>query len=325
MRGVRPVDVDAGRVGDVVPLEVEPRDLAAGSGAVWATLPAAAQVARIDTSDGRIELIDTEPGPTGIVVHDGVVWVAHPPTASVSRIDADSGEVLGVTDVDIGRETASVTDIPGLAVTEHGVLVVARLAGSPFAPIMIRIDPDTGRVRSARTIQVQGNTWEATAERIWFHRSDNGSIIAVDLDDFDHGDATPLTALAPTTTTAPTNIPSSSATSPPSPDEVAVADAFERFTDATIPSADLALGSLGRVREELLDLLDAQVGGEARLVEVTVDGDLGTVRFDIVVEGDTVVLPGIEFVFARPPAGSTWTITEPSLCAVATGVSIPCP
>lgn len=56
-----------------------------------------------------------------------------------------------------------------------------------------------------------------------------------------------------------------------------------------------------------------------------VDGDTGTARFDVMVEGDTVVLPGLELVFRRNADTTSWTITESSLCVVANGVGIACP
>lgn len=73
LRGVRPVDVESGEIGSLVPLEVDPADLSTSDGVVWVTLPAAAQIARIDTSENRVDLIDTEPGPRNIAVHDGIV------------------------------------------------------------------------------------------------------------------------------------------------------------------------------------------------------------------------------------------------------------
>jgi hypothetical protein len=188
---------------------------------------------------------------------------------------------------------------------------------------MIRIDTGTGRIRSARTIQIDGNTWTATDGRLWFHRADDESIVPVATDDFDAAPPTELDELTSPSTTPSTAPPPSSPA--PTTDEQAVADAFVRFTDPTIPSSDLAIGPLTPVRDALLELLDAQVGGEVRLSGVTVDSDTGTARFDIVVEGDTVVLPGLEFAFDRRPGTSTWSITETSLCAVADGVGIACP
>jgi hypothetical protein len=302
-------------------MEVDPLGIAVGDDAVWVTLPAAAQVARIGTTDGDVMLFDTEPGPSGIAVDDGIVWVSHPPIASISRIDASSGATLGVTDLDIDADTASVTDVPGFDVADGSVWVLVQLAGSAYKPIMIRIDPDNGQIRSARTIQIDGNTWEATDGRIWFHRADSGSIIPIDIADFDNARATAISDLTPASTAAPTSAPPAT----PAPDERAVRDTFEQFIDPTFPSGELVPGALAAVRDALLDLLDAQVGGEARLTDVTVDNDTGTARFDVVVEGDTVVLPGIEFVFERQPGTSTWTITESSLCNVADGVGITCP
>jgi hypothetical protein len=323
LRGVRPVELATGEVGEVVPLEVDPVGIAVDDDAVWVTLPAASQVARIDALDGTVELVDTEPGPSSIVLANDTVWVTHPPTASISRIDTRTRTTLGVIDLDIGGNTASVTDVPGVRVTDDSVWVVVRLDGSKYKPIMIRIDADTGRIRSARTIQIDGNSWTATDGRLWFHRADNGSILPVAVDDFDDAPPTRLTDLtAPTTTPATTAPPSTSA---PTIDEQAVTDAFEQFIDPMVTSSDLGIEPLAPARDALLGLLDAQVSGEARLTGVTVDGDTGTVRFDVVVEGDTVVLPGLEFVFERSPGTSTWTITEASLCIVAGGVGITCP
>ena len=48
--------------------------------------------------------------------------------------------------------------------------------------------------------------------------------------------------------------------------------------------AELAVGDVSQVRENLVDLLDAQVGGEARITEVVIDDDFATVVFDVVVE-----------------------------------------
>lgn len=248
-----------------------------------------------------------------------------PIAASISRIDATTGEVLGVTDVEIGGEVASVTDIPGFSVTDRAVWALVRLAGYPFEPIMVRIDPDTGQVVAARTVQIEGNTWAATADQVWFHRAETGSIIAVDVDELDDAEPTALADLIPATTVTPTTAPPTSTAPAPDADEQAVTAAFERFIDLTVPTAEPALGQLSTTRDELLDLLDAQVGGEARLTEVIIDGGIGTARFDVVVEGDTVVLSGIEFVFEREPGASTWTITRASLCTVAEGVGIPCP
>lgn len=325
LRGIRPVDLVTGEVGDVVPVEVDPLGIAVADDAVWVALPAAAQVARLDTTDGDITLFDTEPGPTGIAVADGIVWVTHPPTASISRIDARSGATLGVIDLDIGGDAGAVTDVPGLDIASGSVWVVVRLAGSAYEPIMIRLDPDTGQIRSARTIQIDGNTWAAANGQIWFHRADSGSIIPIDTDDFDDAPATATSDLPPASTARATSAPPSTTTPIPASDEQAVRDAFEQFIDPTLPSADLVPDALAPVRDALLDLLNAQVGGDARLADVAVDDHTGTARFDVVVEGDTVVLPDIEFVFERKPGTSTWTITESSLCTVADGVGIACP
>lgn len=322
LRGVRPVELSTGEVGDIVPVEVDPAGIAVDGTDVWVTLPAAAQVARIDALDGSVELIDTEPGPSGIALTDDTVWVTHPPTASISRIDAVTGQTLGVVDLDIGAGTASVTNIPGLNVSDDSVWVLTRLDGSAYRPIMIRLEADTGHVRSARTIQVEGNTWTATGGQLWFHRADSGSLVAVAIDDFD--DAPPTDLGAPTSTTTPSNDPPPPSAAPTA-DEREIADAFEAFVDPTVASDTLDIGPLAAVRDELVQLLEAQVGGEALVSEVVVEGDTGAAVFDVVVEGDTVILPGLEFAFERTPGASTWAITESSLCAVAEGVGITCP
>jgi outer membrane protein assembly factor BamB len=327
LNGVRPVDMVSGELGEPVLLEVDPAGIAVSDGDVWVAQPAAAQVARIDAADGSVELIETEPGPSAIAVLDGVVWVVHSPTASVSRIDATTGEVMGVTDLDIGGAAASVTDIPGLDVTDRAVWAFLRLGGSSFKPVIVRIDPETGQVESARTIQVDGNTWEATPDRLWFHRSDTGSLIAVDVEDFETGDPTPLSGLSvPSTTTTPPPTAGAATTvlATLTPVQQEVASAFGELIDPAVPSAQLELDSLAMTRDALLDLLDAQVGGEAVLTGISVDGDSGTARFDVVIEGDTVILPGIEFVFERTQT-SGWTVTQESFCAVAAGAGIPCP
>lgn len=240
-RAVRPVDVVTGEVDGSVPLEVDPASIAFADDVVWVTLPLAAQVARID-HDGRIDLIDTDPGPGAVVIRDGVAWVAHSPTASISRIDVATGEVLGLTDVDIGGDAAAVTNIPGLDATDDSVWVFVTFGGTANDSAMVRLDADTGEIRSARSIQVVGWTWEATDDEIWMHREADGSIVAVDVEQFDAGPETALEALA-TPSTAPSIAPST-IEAPPARTvaEEDVADAFGQFVDVEVPRASSISG-----------------------------------------------------------------------------------
>jgi hypothetical protein len=323
LNAVRKVDVDAGVVGTPVELEVDPSAgaLVAHGGAVWVPLPSAAQVARIDTTTGEVMTIDTEPGPGSITAADGTIWLAHSPTASVSRIDASTGEVVGVTDVDIAGGIASVSAVPAIQATANAVWAIVRFAGSPFRDTIVRLDPATGEIDGARTIPFPSNTWEARDGELWIHRANRGSLVAVDVEGFSDAPATWISDLLPVGS-APTTAPTPSAGSPA---DSSLADAFEQLTDPTVPATELGLGELAPVRDQMLALLGAQPGGELRVVELDLGADNGVVRFDVVVEGDTTILPGLEFVFERTSSDERWIVSAESFCVVASGVGLVCP
>jgi hypothetical protein len=323
LKAVRRVDVDAGAVDPPVELEVDPSAgaLVAHGGAVWVPLPSAARVARIDTTTGEVTTIDTEPGPGSITAADGTIWVAHSPTASVSRIDAPTGKVVGVTDVDIAGDVASVSAVPAIQATADAVWVIVRFAGSPFRDAIVRLDPVTGQIDGSRTIPFPSNTWEARDGELWVHRANRGSLIAVDVDGFSDAPATWISDLLPVGS-APTTAPTPNAGSPA---DASLADAFERLTDPTVPAAELGLGELAPVRDEMLALLGAQPGGELRIVELDLDEDNAVVLFDVVVEGDVSIMPGLEFVFERASSDERWVVSAESFCDVADGVGLACP
>lgn len=331
-RGVRSVDMTTAEVGELIELPVDPAQVLSHGTDLWVSLPMAAQLARIDTTTGGVELIDTEPGPSSLSLHNGIVWVGHPPTGSVSRIDASTGEVLGVTDVDIGGDSATTTSVRGVQPTADGVWVFVRFDGTPYLPALVRLDPDSGTITGARTVQIEGNTWEARDGELWMHHSRSESLLAVDVAGFGDAPQTPIDDLALLTPAAPQPGPTDDLQ--PSDDSIDatvgadIADvtvAFERFIDLSVPSGELGIGPLDTVRDQLLELLDAQPDGEARLTDVTVIGDTAAVTFDVVTQGDTVLLPGLEFVFRRTSDTAPWSITTESLCVVATGVGIACP
>jgi hypothetical protein len=328
LKAVRRVDVDTGVVDPPVELEVDPTAgaLVVHGGAVWVPLPSAAQVARIDSITGEVVSIDTEPGPGSITAADGIIWIAHSPTASVSRIDASTGEVVGVTDVDIAGGTASVSAVPAIQATATAVWAIVRFAGSPFGDSIVRLDPATGEVDGARTIPFPSNTWEARDGELWIHRANRGSLVAVDVDGFRDAPATSISDLLPIGS-VPATAPTPSATNPSAtnPADSSLADAFARLTDPTVPATELGLGELAPVRDEMLALLGAQPGGELRVVELDPGADDGVVRFDVVVEGDTTILPGLEFVFERTSADEGWIVSVESFCDVASGVGLACP
>jgi DNA-binding SARP family transcriptional activator/DNA-binding beta-propeller fold protein YncE len=82
------------RVTSTIRLGAMPVALAAGAGAVWAVLPAAGKVVRIDAESESVETIPVSGAPTAVAVGREAVWVAVPSRGEVLHIDPGSGEVV---------------------------------------------------------------------------------------------------------------------------------------------------------------------------------------------------------------------------------------
>jgi len=320
LRLARPVDPVTKMPGDAVDLPVDPVALAAGQGAAWVSLPAAAQVARIDAETHEVTLIDTEPGPSQLVLDQGVLWVAHSPTATISRIDPATGEVLGVTDVDVSDDDTVASVVTGLRPAPAGLWATVRFDGSPHHPVLVHLDGETGAVTGARSLGLTVSSSTSHRGELWLHRPDSGTLVQVDVDAFADGDPTAVGDLAaPTTAVDPIDAGSDD---DPGGARREVRAAFDDFVNPAVEVADLAVGDFGQVREDLVDLLDAQVGGTARVTEIVVDDDFAMVVFDVVVEGETVILPGVELGFTG--RDGEWTVEGESLCVLAAGVGVAC-
>jgi len=322
LRSVRQVDPPNGSVGDPIALETDVSTIAADDAAAWASLPAAAQVARIEAATGEATPIDTEPGPDQLVLHGTTLWVGHPPTGSISRIDTTNGRVVGVTDLDVSGGEAAVTLVTGLRPAPEGLWALVRFDGSPYPPVLVLLDGATGDILGARTIDLDNDTGTNHAGEFWLHRADSGTLVRVDAEAFLDGPPTSVEELAAPTTVDP--VASTIAPTDSSPETDEVAATFAAFIDPAGDSSTLGLGDLAPVRDDLLVLLTAQVQGEARVTEIIVDDDQATVTFDVVVEGDIVVVPGIDLTFDRMADG-TWSADPDSLCALAAGVGVECP
>lgn len=314
LRSIRRVD-DDGVVRNRIDLEVDPVAVAASSHAAWVSLPPAAQVARVDAFTGTVTTVATEPGPGQLVLDGTTLWVAHPPTGSISRIDTTTSEVIGVTELDLAGDEAAVTAVTGLRPAPEGLWAVVRYDGSPYQPILVLLDRTSGDVLRAGTLEDDIGSTADHADGLWLHRIDDGTLVELDRGTF--VDSSSTTELEP-----PGVVSTSAASSIPPADDVA--DVFARFVDPAIDSSSLTLGPLEPVRNELINLIDAQVRWRIEVRDVVIDGSRAVVVFDVVVDDGTVVLPAVELGFERLPSDD-WTIDAGSLCVLAEGVGVHCP
>ena len=109
--------------------------LAAGSGAVWATLPNNGAVARVDTTTGTVQYFRTPYGdPFGIAVGAGSAWVAT--DRSVLQLDESTGALKGATLVPPPTRTAFVSIAYGYGAAwftsyDRGTVTRIRAPGTP--------------------------------------------------------------------------------------------------------------------------------------------------------------------------------------------------
>ncbi len=102
-----------------LPFEPSPKGLAAGSGAIWLTNPAAGRLLRIDPASNRIaQTIRVGRYPTAVAWGAGSVWVANNDDGTVSRVDPRRGRVLAT--IRVGpRPTAIAVGAGGIWVAVH--------------------------------------------------------------------------------------------------------------------------------------------------------------------------------------------------------------
>ncbi len=316
---LRRFDVVSGTLDPPVELVVDPGSVViAPNGSVWVSLPAAAQVARVDPATGRVDTFDVAPGPGWIAADRTAVWVSHPPIASVSRLDPRSGETIEVIDLDLSNGVVASAQTGSLQVTDDGVWVTVSFPGSQYRSAFVLIDPSGGDVR-ARSVQFDSHTWEAVDGAIWIHRLDGGSIVRSSLDDLD--DATPtderdlLSIITTTTTSSPATPTEVSA------DERPLLAALDMVLDASVPAADLGLEAQSDARRDLIELASAQAELRIELNSLTVDDETATTIFDVMIEGDTVILPAVDLEWRRI-GDETWHLDPASFCRLAAGVGI---
>jgi DNA-binding SARP family transcriptional activator len=83
-----------GRVTSAIRLDATPVSLAVGGGSIWASLPAAGKVVRIDVETESVEAIAVDGAPAALASGADGVWVAVPSQGAVLRLDPTSGEVV---------------------------------------------------------------------------------------------------------------------------------------------------------------------------------------------------------------------------------------
>jgi predicted Ser/Thr protein kinase len=132
------VDAPTGRITAATPLGVEPGPVAVGEGAVWVAGPDTAVLLRIGTASGKItDRIDVGKvgRPTVLAAGEGAVWLGYPEdkTANVFyRYSLASGSLTAIS---TGEPYVTPDD-----------LVIAGGAVWMGCDVVLRIDPDTGRI-----------------------------------------------------------------------------------------------------------------------------------------------------------------------------------
>jgi len=258
------------------------------------------------------------PGPGWIDADHIAVWVSHPPIASVSRLDRLTGETIEVIDLDLSAGAVASAQTGALQAIDDGVWVAVSFPGSRYRSAFALIDP-SGGVVGARSVQFDSHTWGAVDGAIWIHRLDGASIIRSSLDDLDRAPPADDHDLRPIeTTTAATT---TTMTTADSEDERTVLAALDMVLDASVPASDLGLEPQTDVRRDLIELAAAQA--ELRIEPISLDiGDESAITvFDVLVEGDTVILPAVELEWRRADDG-TWHLDPASFCHLAAGVGI---
>jgi streptogramin lyase len=316
---VRRFDIVSGTLVPPIELDVDPGSVAvAPDGSVWVSLPVAAQVAHLDPATGHVDAFDVAPGPGWIAADHTAVWVSHPPIASVSRLDPLTGETIDVIDLDLSAGTVASAQTGALQALEDGVWVIVSFPGSRYRSALALIDPSSGVIR-ARSIQFDSHTWEAVDGAIWIHRLDASSIIRSSLDDLDSAPPTDEHDLLPavtTTTTTATTTPTEA-----SEDERTLLAALDMVLDASVPDAVLGLEPQTDARHDLIELAAAQAELHIEPRSLAIDNDTATTVFDVLIEGDTLILPAVELEWHRAD-DQTWHLDTTSFCRLATGVGI---
>ena len=316
-QAVRRFDVVSGTLAPPIELDVDPGATAvAEDGTVWVSLPVAGQVARIEPATGRVDNFDVAPGPASIAADRTAVWVSHPSVASVSRLDPLTGETIQLIDLDLsGGEVAS-AQTGALQAVEDGIWVTVSFPGSKFRSALALIGRN-GRVLGARSVQFDSHTWEAVDGAIWIHRLGAGSIIRSAVDDLGGAPPTDEQTLLPAVSTTSTTTPMPTGTSQ---DERSLLAALDMVLDGSVLAADLGLESQTGARRDLIELAAAQAELRVEPTSLTIEGDTARTVFDVIVEGDTVVLPAVELEWRR--TDGTWHLDPASFCLLADGVGI---
>lgn len=324
LRGARRIDAATGEPGPLINLPADPGWLTLGpDGDVWVSLPLAAQLAHIDGATLEVTTYGVAPGPLLVAADGDTVWVTHPPLASVSRFDIASGETTDVIPLDFSDGDVVSATLGGMKLSDDRVWVVVSYPGSAHRSGLALIDRSTGAVLGARTIPFDSHTWQPTAEGVWVHHAGRSSILWSDLDAFLNTSTSPTSHLAPPHPTSPGSRPES-AFRASTQDEMAIQRASERLADPGVPSSEREHGVLASAWDRLNELAAAQPDLRIDLLDITVDGDLATSTFDVVVQGDRVILPSIVFDWERIAGG--WQVTVASYCRLVEGVGIrPCP
>ena len=162
------VDAERGTLVGSVAVASRPGAVAAGAGAVWATLPDRGAVVEIDLRTRAV--VDTIPvgaDPSGIAVGAGSVWVANAGSSTVSRISPATKEVVQTIDVPGGPT--------GIAVGRRGVWVVNSVNDS-----VSRIDPATGRVTAVVPVGDDPVRVAVDGDAVWVTNAADGTATRVD-------------------------------------------------------------------------------------------------------------------------------------------------
>jgi YVTN family beta-propeller protein len=156
------IDAATNRVVERATVGGTPTSVAVGAGAVWALNADDRTVSRLDLESGTVRSFSGEAAPVDLAAGTDVLWVAqaHPESdtagqyvavGSVARVDPLSGAGRGTTVLPVPAK-AAVSVLPSglIAAGDRAVWALARPGW------VHRIDVDTGRLRTWRSLQAQG-------------------------------------------------------------------------------------------------------------------------------------------------------------------------
>ena len=190
LNAVRRVEIDTTTIGVLYPMPSDPTSIEAETDAAWVVLPGASQIARIDPVTTEVLLIATDPQPSDILIDGDVVWVGHGPTSSLTLFDRHSSARLGSVDLDVSAGSAVPVNVVALRPAPTGVWATVQYDGSPIVAVTLLIDRASMTVDAARTMATDMTTQTHRGVEYWVHRAQAGTIVRVDVANYDNAPAT---------------------------------------------------------------------------------------------------------------------------------------